>query len=232
MAVRFFRQINIDIHTTLAIHPCLCQHMDPYVEKAYRGVIVVDKAYPLRLPLGMLDKFPKAVEPAVWWGFRQDDDDHRDGDGPKTEDMNGWSAKLERDLKEVSNLLKSCDIPEFVGLSHKVLEANRVVAVVAPLLTTHHYDHGRRISQTTVASTSSCPSYVIGISHKNDEKQLLHPLLQVEPLFVNIAGVQPMIVVPFALAWLLHCFDWRFPDGNMSQDLDMSEEFGFLSART
>eukprot|EP01018_Ginkgo_biloba_P003910 Gb_15745 [translate_table: standard] len=156
MAARLFRQINTDIHTTLAIHPRLRQHADSYVEKAYRGVLAVDKAYPLPLLPGMLDKFPKAVEPTVWWEFGQDDDDdHRDGDGPETEDMNGWSAELERDLKEVSNLLKSRDIPEFVGLSHKVLGANRVVAVAAPLLT------AIAAAGSALAGMTSSPSAIV-----------------------------------------------------------------------
>eukprot|EP01018_Ginkgo_biloba_P024792 Gb_12834 [translate_table: standard] len=40
-----------------------------------------------------------------------------------------------------------------------------------------------------------------------------------------------MIVVPFTLARLLHCFDWRLPDGITSQDLDMTEEFGLTAPR-
>eukprot|EP01018_Ginkgo_biloba_P003977 Gb_35317 [translate_table: standard] len=157
MAARLFRQVHTDIHTTLAIHPRLRQHADSYVEKAYRAVLAIDKAYPLPLFPGMLDKFPKAVEPALWWEFGQIDDavHHRDGDGPETEDMNGWSAELERDVKEVSNVLKSRDIPEFVGLSHKVLGTNRIVAVAAPLLT------AIAAAGSALAGMTSSPSAIV-----------------------------------------------------------------------
>eukprot|EP01018_Ginkgo_biloba_P005069 Gb_27806 [translate_table: standard] len=39
------------------------------------------------------------------------------------------------------------------------------------------------------------------------------------------------IVVEYALATLLHCFDWRLPDGMKAEDLSMTEEFGLSTPR-
>ena len=37
------------------------------VQEAMDRVLALDAAYPLPLLPAMLDKFPKAVEPARWW---------------------------------------------------------------------------------------------------------------------------------------------------------------------
>eukprot|EP01018_Ginkgo_biloba_P015925 Gb_01526 [translate_table: standard] len=44
---------------------------------------------------------------------------------------------------------------------------------------------------------------------------------------------QPLatVVVEYALATLLHCFDWRLPDGMKVEDLNMTEEFGLTTPR-
>eukprot|EP01018_Ginkgo_biloba_P010790 Gb_15693 [translate_table: standard] len=38
-------------------------------------------------------------------------------------------------------------------------------------------------------------------------------------------------VVEYALATLLHCFDWRLPDGMKAEDLSMTENFGLSTPR-
>eukprot|EP01018_Ginkgo_biloba_P010778 Gb_08444 [translate_table: standard] len=38
-------------------------------------------------------------------------------------------------------------------------------------------------------------------------------------------------VVEYALANLLHCFDWRLPDGMKAEDLSMTEKFGLSTPR-
>jgi cytochrome P450 len=40
-----------------------------------------------------------------------------------------------------------------------------------------------------------------------------------------------MLVVEFALAQLLHCFDWTLPDKMKGEELDMSERFGLTVRR-
>eukprot|EP01018_Ginkgo_biloba_P026974 Gb_02300 [translate_table: standard] len=45
-------------------------------------------------------------------------------------------------------------------------------------------------------------------------------------------GMQLAVVgLELALAQLLHCFDWKLPNGMNSQELDMSEEFGLTVSR-
>lgn len=41
-----------------------------------------------------------------------------------------------------------------------------------------------------------------------------------------------LTVVEYALASLLHCFDWKLPDGMKAEDLDMTEEFGLSTPRS
>lgn len=40
-----------------------------------------------------------------------------------------------------------------------------------------------------------------------------------------------MVIVEFVLAQLLHCFDWRLPDGMEGRDLDMNEIVGLAIPR-
>jgi cytochrome P450 len=40
-----------------------------------------------------------------------------------------------------------------------------------------------------------------------------------------------MVIVEIVLAQLLHCFDWRLPDGIQGPDLDMNEKFGLTVPR-
>lgn len=40
-----------------------------------------------------------------------------------------------------------------------------------------------------------------------------------------------MVIVEFVLAQLLHCFDWKLPDGMEGRDLDMNEIFGLAIPR-
>ena len=62
-ASRLFKQLHEDIKMTLALQ----NPTEDDVEDAMNKVLALDKAYPLPLLGTMLDKFPKKVEPAVWW---------------------------------------------------------------------------------------------------------------------------------------------------------------------
>jgi len=45
-------------------------------------------------------------------------------------------------------------------------------------------------------------------------------------------GIQlAMVAVEFVLGQLLHCFDWRLPEGIQGPDLDMNEKFGISTRR-
>ncbi|GLJ47904.1 hypothetical protein SUGI_1011450 [Cryptomeria japonica] len=139
MAARLFHQLKTDIHTNLALPPRLRQEKcaDSFLAKAYKAVLALDEAYPLPLFPGMLDKFPKIVQPTVWWP--QHEQNHQtQNQRPHTDNnttINGWSAEVEEELRGISETLKTGDIAEYVGLSRKVLGANSILAIAGPLLT-------------------------------------------------------------------------------------------------
>nr|DAD34265.1 TPA_asm: hypothetical protein HUJ06_004905 [Nelumbo nucifera] len=112
-ADRLFKQLNGQIRTTLALgNPTT---MD--VKDAMEKVLALDKAYPLPLLGTMLDKFPATVEPVVWWPQQQKRRSHRRAE------KNGWSGKLEEEMKQIVELLKRKDIQE------------KILAITGPLLT-------------------------------------------------------------------------------------------------
>ncbi|XP_010265665.1 PREDICTED: probable F-box protein At4g22030 [Nelumbo nucifera] len=99
------------------------------VKDAMEKVLALDKAYPLPLLGTMLDKFPATVEPAVWWPQQQKRRSHRRAE------KNGWSGKLEEEMKQIVELLKKKDIQEYVRLSKLALIVSRTLAITGPIYT-------------------------------------------------------------------------------------------------
>ncbi|RVX07884.1 putative F-box protein [Vitis vinifera] len=62
-AARLFKQLHGQIQRTLSCGTPTSTDVEEVMEK----VLSLDKAFPLPLLGAMLDKFPKTVEPAVWW---------------------------------------------------------------------------------------------------------------------------------------------------------------------
>ncbi|XP_024198111.1 probable F-box protein At4g22030 isoform X1 [Rosa chinensis] len=87
----------------------------------------------------MLDKFPKTVEPAIWWP--QQKQLSRRGvpdqgiEGRLANRSNSWSAKIEEEMTEIVGVLKSKDVPEYLRLTEVALKINRILAISGPLLT-------------------------------------------------------------------------------------------------
>lgn len=105
--------------------------------EAMEKVLALDKAYPLPLLGKMLQKFPKTVEPAVWWP-RQRDRQQADGDHDRKQlgaDENGWSREVEEEMREIVGVIERNDVADYLRLSRKALRANRILAVCGPLLT-------------------------------------------------------------------------------------------------
>ncbi|XP_010272397.1 PREDICTED: probable F-box protein At4g22030 [Nelumbo nucifera] len=122
---RLFKQLNGQIRTTLALGNPTAMDVKDAMEK----VLALDKAYPLPLIGTMLDKFPAAVEHAVWWPQQQKRCSHRRAE------KNGWSGKLEEEMKQIVELLKMKDIQEYVRLSKLALKVSKILAITGPLLT-------------------------------------------------------------------------------------------------
>ncbi|CAA7397308.1 unnamed protein product [Spirodela intermedia] len=126
-AARLFRQLEKKIRTAIAVGGSTVAD----VEDALERVLALDKAYPLSLLPGMLEKFPQKVEPAAWWPERRQPSRNRLSTGKK----NGWSEGLEYAMNGVLRTLKKNDTAEYVKLGELVLGINSVLAISGPLLT-------------------------------------------------------------------------------------------------
>lgn len=125
-AARLFQDLHNQIQTTLSIgHPSAVD-----VKDAMDRVLALDKAYPLPLLGVMLEKFPSAVEPAVWWPQQRRRQPKR-----VNGNWNGWNGKLEEEMKEIVGVLGRKDQEEYIRLGEKALKLNKFLAMSGPLLT-------------------------------------------------------------------------------------------------
>ncbi|KAI4295924.1 hypothetical protein L6164_035918 [Bauhinia variegata] len=129
-ATRLFKQLEIQIKTLIA----LGDPTEEDVKVAMEKVLALDKAYPLPLLGAMLDKFPAKFEPAVWWPSTQFQR-KSESQNKKMEKGNGWSKDLERELREVIEVVKSKDIEDYERLGNLALKINKALAIAGPLLT-------------------------------------------------------------------------------------------------
>lgn len=126
-SIRLFSQLHGEIKTILALR---CPtHMD--VKVMMGKVLALDKAYPLPLLGTMLEKFPQTFEPACWWPKN----DHFHVTSKSHEEKNGWSENLEREMREVLQVIKTKDMEDYVRLGNMALKINKVLAISGPLLT-------------------------------------------------------------------------------------------------
>ncbi|CAN4083765.1 unnamed protein product [Withania somnifera] len=130
-ATRLFQYLYNEIETTLSIgHPTAID-----VKEAMDRILALDKAYPLPLLGVMLEKFPSSVEPAVWWPQQRRRQSKRASDNTHENKWNGWSGKLEEEMKEIMGVLSRKDQEEFISLGKKALKFNKLLAISGPLLT-------------------------------------------------------------------------------------------------
>ena len=127
-AARLFKNLHQQIKTVVAVGSPSLNDVNAAMDK----VLALDKAYPLPLLGTMLEKFPKTVEPAVWWP-REVGSQHEKVSGGV--ERNGWSEKLEEEMREVVGVLKRKDAAEYVRLSKLVLKVNKILAICGPLFT-------------------------------------------------------------------------------------------------
>ena len=127
-AARLFKNLHQQIKTVVAVGSPSLNDVNAAMEK----VLALDKAYPLPLLGTMLEKFPKTVEPAVWWPREVGSQHEKVGGGVE---RNGWSEKLEEEMREVVGVLKRKDAAEYVRLSKLVLKVNKILAICGPLFT-------------------------------------------------------------------------------------------------
>ncbi|KAJ0977456.1 hypothetical protein J5N97_012930 [Dioscorea zingiberensis] len=122
-ATRLFKQLEKSIYTTLELE--IPTQMD--VEEAMERVLALDKAYPLPLLPGMIDKFPETFKPTVWWPEMR----------PKEKevvDSDDWSKEVKEEMKGIHNVLKVKDEKQYVSCGDLFLKINKVFAVLGPVL--------------------------------------------------------------------------------------------------
>lgn len=125
-ATRLFKQLERSIHTTLSLGEGSLSESD--VEEAMEKVLALQKAYPLPLLPGMLEKFPKVVEPTKWWP-KQRQPRRKQGVA-----RNGWGCEMEEEMKGILRVLKAKDEEQYIRLGQLVLNINKFLAFAGPLL--------------------------------------------------------------------------------------------------
>ncbi|XP_044497727.1 probable F-box protein At4g22030 [Mangifera indica] len=133
-ATRLFKQLQREIQTILALRV----PSENQVKEAMEKVLALDQAYPLPLLGKMIEKFPKTFEPAVWWPSSHsrinNNVSEREQNTNKME-KNGWNEKLEEEMREIIEGLKTKDIEDYMRLGNLVLKTNKILAISGPLLT-------------------------------------------------------------------------------------------------
>jgi len=127
-ATRLFKQLHTQIQTIIALENPTEEDVKSSMEK----VLALDRAYPLPLLGAMLDKFPAKYEPAVWWPSSQSQ--RRSKREERKRSNNGWSEELEKELREVIEVMKKKDSEEYERLGNIALKVSKSFAIAGPLL--------------------------------------------------------------------------------------------------
>ncbi|KAG8058524.1 hypothetical protein GUJ93_ZPchr0002g26070 [Zizania palustris] len=135
-ATRLWRQLERDVRATLELTPAPTK---ADVQEAMDRVLALDAAYPLPLLPGMLDKFPKVVEPTRWWPKKKQrapvNKSNSFGRHPRTAAAgNGWTPELEEEMRGILRVLKSKDEHQYTSFGQLILNLNKGLAVAGPAL--------------------------------------------------------------------------------------------------
>ncbi|XP_023520204.1 probable F-box protein At4g22030 [Cucurbita pepo subsp. pepo] len=129
-AARLFKQLHCQLQSKLSLGDLNNNQVDEAMEK----VLALDRAYPLPLLGSMIEKLPTNVEPATWWPQRKTMQKPKHKQASTKLGGNGWSRALEDEMREIAGVLKR-DQQEYLRLSQKALQINKILAVSGPLLT-------------------------------------------------------------------------------------------------
>ncbi|MED6172704.1 hypothetical protein PIB30_052437 [Stylosanthes scabra] len=137
-ATRLFKQLHSQIQTTIISlinnNNNSSEEGDEVVKGAIEKVLALDKAYPLPLLGGaMLEKLPSKFEPARWWP--SPNNLLKNGKVLQLDNNNGWNMELEREMREVIEVVKRKDKEEYERLGNMALKMNKGLAISGPLLT-------------------------------------------------------------------------------------------------
>jgi hypothetical protein len=135
-ATRLWRELEREVRAAIALGEPTTK---ADVKDAMDRLLALDAAYPLPLLPGMLEKFPKAVEPTRWWPSR------RSAQPKKSKSFgrrgaatvapgNGWTQDLEDEMRGLLRVIKAKDENEFLTVGKLVLNLNKSLAVAGPAL--------------------------------------------------------------------------------------------------
>ncbi|KAJ0964612.1 hypothetical protein J5N97_025750 [Dioscorea zingiberensis] len=135
-ATRLFKQLERSIRTTLKLSST---HTELDVEEAMEKVLALDKAYPLPLLPGMLEKFPKKLEPTVWWPKLQlpkrrvvpHNVANNIGNNEKSI---RWNEEVEEGMRGLLKVLKEKDEDQYVWFGNLFVKINKCLAISGPSL--------------------------------------------------------------------------------------------------
>ncbi|KAJ4703920.1 F-box protein [Melia azedarach] len=134
-ATKLFKQLQREIQTVLA----LGVPSEDDVKEATEKVLSLDKAYPLPLIGKMIEKFPKTLEPAVWWPSNQSQRNNKVHKSKQSSSSkmvnNGWSEELEMEMRQILEVLKRKDTEDYLRLGNLGLKINKILAISGPVLT-------------------------------------------------------------------------------------------------
>lgn len=135
-ATRLWKELEREVRGMLALGAPIAK---ADVKEAMDRVLALDAAYPLPLLPGMLEKFPKAVEPARWWPTRRPAQPKKSKSfgrrgAAAVASGNGWTQDLEDDMRGLLRVIKAKDENEFLTVGKLVLNLNKSLAVAGPAL--------------------------------------------------------------------------------------------------
>lgn len=128
-ATRLWKQLERSIHSTLALRA----PAESDIEEAMEKVLALEKAYPLPLLPGMLEKFPETVEPTCWWPKMRKREQQTKKAYVNGMASNGWSKELEEEMTGILRVLKMKDEEEYARVGKLVLNINKTLAISGPL---------------------------------------------------------------------------------------------------
>jgi uncharacterized protein (DUF697 family) len=129
-ATRLWKQLGREIEQMLSRRSHLTKQD---VDLAMDKVLALDKAYPLPLLPGMLEKFPEHVEPTCWWPKKESQRKQVPLNQVENEG-NGWTQELEEAMTGLKNVLKMKDESYYIELAKLVSKINKGLAVSGPII--------------------------------------------------------------------------------------------------
>ena len=129
-ATRLWKQLGREINQMLSTKSRFTKRD---VNLAMDKVLALDKAYPLPLLPGMLEKFPEQVEPTCWWP-RKENEQKQNLQNQRKIDGNGWNKELEEAMTGLLNVLRTKDESNYLETAKLVLSINKCLAMAGPVI--------------------------------------------------------------------------------------------------